>query len=70
MRTMTRVITAAGLGFALLLGTAGVATAATCTPSGNVICVGGGTVTTEQNPSDPIIGIAGVTSGTSLSTSD
>ena len=37
MRTMTRMATAAGLGLALLLGTAGVATANTCTPRGPLL---------------------------------
>ena len=66
MRTMTRMTTAAGLGLALLLGTAGVATAAECTPSGNVHCLGGNTVTVSQTPENTILAVVGVTPGPSV----
>ena len=66
MRTMTRRTTAAGLGLALLLGTAGVATAAECTQSGDVYCLGSNTVTVSRDLENTILAVGGVTSGPSV----
>jgi len=70
MRTMTRMTTAAGVGLALLLGTAGIASAQeTC--GGQVLasdqrCLGGNTVTISQTPENTILGAVGVIQGESV----
>ena len=68
MRTITRMTTAAGLGLALLLGTAGVATVQDCTPdpSAGVICKGGNTVTITETPEEDTAGISGFLRGSSV----